>query len=83
MMNIAIDAEVDRNYDAFRRGFAGVRDDHYGEIALMRSGAIVAFFSTVREASMEGDRRFSDGLYSLQPVVDEPIDLGYFSHAGG
>ena len=83
MTSRTIDEEIDRNYDAFRRQVGQLFDRHAGQIALMQNGAIVAFFSSVSEAEREANRRFPDGLFSLQPVIEEPVDLGYFSHAGG
>jgi len=75
-------AEVDRNYDAFSRQLATYLAQHRDDYALMRGGEVIGFFKTVREALTEAGRRFPDGIYSLQEVTDEPIDLGIFSHAG-
>jgi hypothetical protein len=79
----AIDAQIDLNYDYFRRHLSEFIATQAGRIALLRNGALVEFFDDVGCADREGASRFDDGLYSLQPVIDEPVDLGYFSHAGG
>jgi hypothetical protein len=75
--------EVDRNYDRFQRLLASILPEHEGEIALMRDGEIVGYFKHVRDAIGAANMQFSDGIYSLQEVKKEPIDLGIFSHAGG
>lgn len=48
----------------------------------MRSGEIVDFYVSVADADREGEVRYSDGIYSIQEVVIEPVDLGFFSHVG-
>jgi hypothetical protein len=73
--------EVDRNYDAFMRVLASILDEHRDQLALMRDGAIVGYFDTPREALIAATERFPDGIFSIQEVTDEPIDLGFWSHA--
>lgn len=74
--------EVDRNYDAFQRQLADLIATHDGQIAVMRDGRVVGCFGSVRAALTEARQRFPDGIYSIQEVTREPIDLGVFSHAG-
>jgi hypothetical protein len=73
-------AEVDHNYDAFMRMLATLLPEHRDELALMRDGQIVAFFKKPAEAYRAGVERFPDGIFSIQEVTDEPIDLGFWSH---
>jgi hypothetical protein len=79
----ALDREIDANYDAFRRNLVAYMSSHAGKIALLHACQPVGFFDSVAEAAHQGDLLFPDKLYSLQPVVEEPVDLGFFSHAGG
>jgi len=72
--------EVDLNYDAFVRMLASLLPEHRDEFALMRDGKIVDFFVKPGEANRAGVERFSDGVFSIQEVTDEPIDLGFWSH---
>lgn len=74
--------EVDRNYDAFMRILGSILPDHRDELALMREGRIVGFFETPRQALEAASERFPDGIFSIQEVTDEPIDLGFWSHVG-
>ena len=46
----------------------------------MADGQIVAFFDTAMEAYLAGEAQLGLGNFSMQKIVDEPIDLGYFSH---
>jgi len=72
--------EVDRNYDAFIRTLSTLLSEHRGQYALMRQGKIVGFFDRPGAANVAGCERFSDGVFSIQEVTDEPIDLGFWSH---
>lgn len=75
-------AEVDRNYDAFTRNLPGYLRDHRGHFALMKDTVVIAFFEKAGDAYQAGVERFADGIFSIQEVTDEPIDLGLFSHVG-
>lgn len=72
--------EVDRNYDAFTRALGGIMAAHRDQYALMREGAIVAYFDKPGDAYREGAARYPDMIFSIQEVTDEPIDLGFWSH---
>jgi hypothetical protein len=72
--------EVDRNYDAFVRMLSTILPDHRDQIALMRDGEIVAYFDKPGDAYRRGLDRYPDGIFSIQEVTDEPIDLGFWSH---
>ena len=72
--------EVDRNYDVFVRMLSDILADHRNQYALMRDGAIVAYFDKPGDAYREGVSRFEDEIFSIQEVTDEPIDLGFWSH---
>jgi len=72
--------EVDRNYDVFTRKLASLLPDHRDEFALMRDGTIIDFFVKPGDANRAGVERFPDGIFSIQEVTDEPIDLGFWSH---
>jgi hypothetical protein len=74
------DAEVDQNYDAFQRLLGAWLPEHRGQYALMRSRQLVEFFDFPGDAFRAGTNRFEDGLFSIQEVTDEPIDLGLWSH---
>jgi hypothetical protein len=72
--------EVDRNYDVFMRMLASLLPEHRDEYALMRGGEIVGFFTRPGDANRAGVDTFADGIFSIQEVTDEPIDLGFWSH---
>jgi hypothetical protein len=74
--------EVDQNYDFFQRTLASYLSENKGKYALLKSRELVGFFSSAGEAFAAGHEKFPDGVFSIQEVTDEPIDLGFFSHAG-
>ena len=77
-----LDREIDANYDFFRRNLAELLRDQPRRFVLLKNQSIVAFFDTVTEAARHGKENYPDGLFSVQEVMEEPIDLGFFSHAG-
>ena len=72
--------DVDRNYDVFVQLLPSLLPEHRDEFALMRNGKIVDFFTKSGDANRAGVEAFSNGIFSIQEVTDEPIDLGFWSH---
>ena len=77
---MATTQEVERNYDAFLELLPGLTDTHPGQCALMRRGELVEVFPTSRDARWIGRERFPDGDFSVQPIGEKDLDLGWFSH---
>ncbi len=73
--------EVRRNYEAFLQQLPGLLVTHRGKFALMRDAKIVEFFDTSADAYRAGQKLFQDQRFSIQQVIDSPVDLGFFSHA--
>ncbi len=73
--------EVDRNYDWFQRNLKGLLADHDGEFAILRAQRIEGFFVSPGEALRSALSKFPDRIFSIQQVVDEPLDLGFLSLA--
>ena len=69
------------NYEAFQGQLPTIIESHRGQYALMRDSQIVQFFDTPRDAFLVGQQNYLDGKFSVQEVIDTPIDLGFFSHA--
>ena len=74
-------AELDRNYAAFKELLPGLMVKHAGEFVLMHSGEIVKICKKASAAMKLGKERFPDGLFSIQEVTDRVIDLGLRSRA--
>ena len=74
--------EVDANYDFFLRQLHDYAESHAGQYALLKNRSIVEFFDKPGDAYRYARETFNDGLFSIQEVTEEPIDLGFFSHVG-
>lgn len=75
------DEELTRNFDAFRRSLASFIHEQRGRIALMRDARVEGFYDRAFDALAAGEARYPDGLFSIQEVVEDAVDLGYWSHA--
>ena len=74
---------VNANHKAFTQRLPELLKTPLGQFALMRNGEIEEVFPSARKASQHGESIFDDGLFSVQEVTDEVVDLGWFSHVGG
>ncbi len=72
-------AEVEHNYDFFQRNMSEYLPKQFGRYALLRHCKIIGFFDNATEAEERGEQ-FSDGLYSIQLVDPEPVNLGLYSN---
>lgn len=75
------EAEVKRNYEAFMQQLPQLLVTHQGKFALMRDGKVIEFFDTSADAYRAGQKLYEDQRFSIQQVIDSPVDLGFFSHA--
>jgi len=73
--------QVSLNYEAFRKILPTLPPEHLGKFALMKDGAVVDIFDVAMGAYIAGKERFGLGNFSMQKIIDRPVDLGYFSHA--
>jgi hypothetical protein len=81
-MTDALRKQIEINYKAFQERLPSILAIFRGKFALMRDGRIVDFFDTARDAYIAGKSIFKDDqLFSVQEVVETPVDLGFFSHA--
>lgn len=82
MENEHLRQEIERNFDAFQRNVGAFLPNEAGRFALMQNGGVIEFYDTIDAAERAGRTQFPDGIYSIQEVVVEPVDLGFFSHVG-
>ncbi len=54
--------------------------EHRGRYALMRQGKIISIYTTVEDAVQTGEVFYEDGMFSVQRITQEDIDLGFYSH---
>ena len=75
----AKEKEITQNYEVFLEKLPSLIDRHRGKYALMHSREIVGIYDTVRDAVQTGEIMYKDGMYSVQEVTDEAVDLGFQS----
>ena len=73
--------EIDRNLEKFLAMLPSLLAQHAGQYVLMRHGAVVSFFDSARDAQIAGNQKFSDMVFSIQPVEDTVEQLRHFSSA--
>ncbi|RJR47236.1 MAG: hypothetical protein C4567_01335 [Deltaproteobacteria bacterium] len=74
--------QIEKNFRAFQDILPSIMETQRGKFALMRDGEIVDYFDTVRDAYIVGQKLYPDEEgFSIQEVIETPIDLGFFSHA--
>ena len=78
---IAKEAEIDSNLVFFQEKLPELLAAHRGKYALLRHREIVGIYDTALDAQVTGQKFYADGLFSVQQITDEPIDLGFFTHA--
>jgi len=74
--------EVERNFKVFAEMLDGLIEKHEGRWALLRAGALVEVFDTIRDAHAAAWKLYSDDRFSVQEITNKPVDLGFYSYAG-
>lgn len=77
----AIEGEIERNYAAFVDMLGELMPDNDGRYALLRNRRLEGLFDSPGDAARTGFAKFGDHSYSIQLITDEPVDLGFYSHA--
>ncbi len=76
-----IQAAVDKNFAAFQAKLPKLVKLYLGKYVLLRDGEVVHAFDSAADAMIFGEEKYPDGLYSIQEVTEQAVDLGFFSHA--
>lgn len=79
----AREAVLRQNFDYFQSVVSGHMALHAGEYALLRFKSVVGFFEKPLEAVQAGRSQFDDDLFSVQRVIDRPLDLGFIAYGAG
>lgn len=77
----AIQDEVDRNFEEFEKLLPSIIGVHREKYALMKDGKILGYYSSAEDARVTATTFIKDGIYSIQQVTDNSINLGFFNHA--
>lgn len=82
MSDAAREAEVEGNFSAFLHALPKLLISNRNQFALMRHQVAKSIHPRLSDALRTGHELFTDGIFSVQQITDEPVDLGYFSHVG-
>lgn len=80
-MERTIQEEVDNNFEEFGKLLPSILPAHRGKFALMRAGQIMGYYSSAADARAAADMAFKDGLFSIQHVTEQSINLGFYTDA--
>jgi hypothetical protein len=80
-MDEALHREIEENFDFFQRNLSQWLVTEADRYALLRHQTAVRFFDRPEVADRYGQSLFPDGLFSIQRVIADPVELGLFSDA--
>lgn len=69
------------NFQYFQTILVGLLRDHFGEFAVLSDSSVVGVYRTLREAVDAGYGRSEAGRFSVQRIIDRPLDLGFHAYA--
>ncbi len=75
-------AEVGLNYQIFLTDLPRLIVDNRGRYAVYRRQRFVDIFDTFSAAVAYGNQRYTDRLFSVQEIDDEPLAVGGLLYAG-
>ena len=58
-----------------------IDSEHHGKYAVLRAQKIVNMYASIVEAELAARKAFADGIYSIQQIAQQPVNLGYYSYA--
>ena len=67
--------EVDDNYDFFKSQLPELMKEHEGEFVLIRDKKFIEYFSDCADAYWYAREKFSDRIYSIQEITEQPVIL--------
>ena len=76
-----IQQEVDQNWEFFKENKHTIKEEYVNKFVLIRNKEFCDFYTTKEDALTAGDAQFKDGIFSVQKVSDEGIDLGSVKYA--
>lgn len=69
------------NFQAFEKLLGSLLPSQAGRFAVLHDANLVETFDSLNDAIAVAHDKFIDGNFSIQEVTNEPLDLGFYSHA--
>jgi hypothetical protein len=76
-------AEVRSNYQAFLSDLPRLVLDSQGRYAVYRHQRLIDVFDSFSAAITFGNRMYSDRVFSVQEITEEPLELGGLAYVAG
>ena len=74
---------MNEQLDKNRRAYDAVKDDleseHFGRVALLHDGEVVAIYNDSVDAYSIGREKYGMGNFSIAKIGEAPISLGIFT----
>jgi len=77
----ALQNEIDKNLTFFLKELSKIPAHQKGKVALLRHQTITGYYDTIPDAISAGTQLYSDGVFSVQQVRNDPVNLGFYSYA--
>ena len=71
--------EIDASFEAFQDLLPELIEKEAGRWALLRNRECVDVYDALRDAMTAGNAQFEDGMFSVQEITANLVDLGWFS----
>jgi hypothetical protein len=79
-MSELLQQQIEQNYEVFQAQLPQLAMTHPGKFALMHDREIIEFFDTARDAYVAGQKIFPGGVFSVQEVIETPVDLNTYAN---
>jgi len=73
--------EIKKNYVRFLAIRESLNRNGKDKFVIMRHESVVKYCETLLDANLKAKSMFDDGIFSIQEIDPEPVELGYFSYA--
>jgi spore cortex formation protein SpoVR/YcgB (stage V sporulation) len=74
-------AEVDRNYEEFKKLLPDLLKSYPGKYVVIHSGELSETFDTFGDAVRFGVEKFGKEKFSVQEITNQNVSLGFHSYA--
>ena len=71
--------QLDKNREAYNAVKDNLESEHFGRVALLHDGQVVAIYNDSVDAYSIGREKYGMGNFSIVKIGEAPISLGIFA----
>ena len=71
--------QLDKNREAYNAVKDNLESEHFGRVALLHDGQVVAIYNDSVDAYSIGREKYGMGNFSIVKIGEAPISLGIFT----